>query len=160
MLVGDGRNDSPGHSSQYCTYTLMEHDSNSILSVQVVDKTEVQGKSTNMEKLGAKLGLCHVLDAGVEIAQFVTDAHVQIGALMSKHKIYFKWILNDCSFITHIFFSFLQASVSLPSITFVSANGRQIISRCNFTRNSVLISILWNLYAGTSVFTQTSQDVD
>ena len=107
LLAGDGRNDSPGHSSQYCTYTLMEHDSNSILSVQVVDKREVQGKSTNMEKLGAELGLRHVLDAGVEIAQFVTDAHVQIGTLMSKHKIYFKWILNDCSFYyTYFFFIF------------------------------------------------------
>ena len=95
----------------------MEHDSNSILSVQVVDKREVQGKSTNMEKLGAELGLRHVLDAGVEIAQFVTDAHVQIGALMSKHKIYFKWILNDCSFYyTYFFFHFRKPVwVYLPS---------------------------------------------
>ena len=37
VLCGDGRNDSPGHSAQYCTYSLMDASSNQMLAVEVVD---------------------------------------------------------------------------------------------------------------------------
>ena len=37
ILSGDGRNDSPGYSAQYCTYSLMDVSSNQIQAVEVVD---------------------------------------------------------------------------------------------------------------------------
>lgn len=40
-LIGDGRNDSPGHSAKYGTYTMMESDSGKILDTDVVAVTEV-----------------------------------------------------------------------------------------------------------------------
>ena len=51
-ILGDGRNDSPGHSAQYCTYTVMEHGTDRILALQTVDKREVERKSPNMEGPG------------------------------------------------------------------------------------------------------------
>ena len=37
VLCEDGRNDSPGYSAQYCTYSLMDASSNQILAMEVVD---------------------------------------------------------------------------------------------------------------------------
>ena len=47
---GDGRNDSPGFSAQYCTYTTMDYETDDILHVAVVDIRQVALKSPNMEK--------------------------------------------------------------------------------------------------------------
>ena len=35
VVAGDGRMDSPGHSAQYCVYSVMEHDSSKLMDVQV-----------------------------------------------------------------------------------------------------------------------------
>ena len=35
VAAGDGRMDSPGHSAQYCVYSLMEHETVRIMDVQV-----------------------------------------------------------------------------------------------------------------------------
>ena len=37
VLCGDGRNDLPGYSVQYCTDSLLDANSNQILAVEVVD---------------------------------------------------------------------------------------------------------------------------
>ena len=52
VLSGDGRNDSPGHSAQYCTYSLADMDDNTILQMDIVDVREAGGKSNNMERIG------------------------------------------------------------------------------------------------------------
>ena len=44
-FIGDGRNDSPGHCAQYCTYTLMDCECKSIVSTITVDKRETSLKS-------------------------------------------------------------------------------------------------------------------
>ena len=75
--TGDGRNDSPGHSSQYLTYTVMSHDTKNIVAMSVVDKREVELKSPNMEKVGLNKS---IRDCGED----VTDGHVQIKSLMSE----------------------------------------------------------------------------
>jgi hypothetical protein len=54
ILCGDGRNDSPGHSAKYCMYALMERFLEIIVDVEVVDKRETGGVSTNMKFLGLK----------------------------------------------------------------------------------------------------------
>jgi len=81
--LGDGRNDSPGHSAQYCSYTLMDCHSGSIVSTVVVDKREVNLKSLNMEKLGLQRSLT-LLAGTVNVTELVTDAHTQIAAFLRK----------------------------------------------------------------------------
>ena len=77
--------DSPGHCAQFCTYTLMEKSTKKILSVKTLDKRETEGKSGNLEKAGFIRGMQEVQDSGLKVAEVVTDAHIQIGALMSKY---------------------------------------------------------------------------
>ena len=38
ILSGDGRNDSPGHSAQYCTHTLADMETKTILQLEIVDE--------------------------------------------------------------------------------------------------------------------------
>lgn len=71
--------DSPGHCAKYCTYSMMENDSKKI---ETPDKREVGKKSTNMEKAGFQRALEDVRSSN-NVTEVVTDAHLQIGALMS-----------------------------------------------------------------------------
>ena len=50
-LSGDGRCDSPGHSATYCTYSLMDMNSNLVLSSNVIKVSESKN-SYSMEKDG------------------------------------------------------------------------------------------------------------
>lgn len=75
--------DSPGHCAQYCTYTMMEKDSTKIVALETLDKRETGRKSTNLEKLGFQRSLDDVKSI-VNVQEVVTDAHLQIGALMSE----------------------------------------------------------------------------
>nr|XP_054592512.1 uncharacterized protein LOC107373174 isoform X2 [Nothobranchius furzeri] len=61
VALADGRMDSPGHTAQFCTYTTMENDSKDIISVVTVDKRQTNRNS-------------------------VTDAHMQISALLDPRK--------------------------------------------------------------------------
>ena len=81
VLCGDGRNDSPGHSAQYCLYTLMDTETKKIADIQVVDKRETGLKSAAMEKLGLQRGL-HALAGTVNICELATDASTSIMAML------------------------------------------------------------------------------
>ncbi|KAL4217969.1 hypothetical protein ACF0H5_022707 [Mactra antiquata] len=48
----DGRNDSPGHSAKYCSYTLMEDITKKILTLKTLDKRKTERKSAAMKKMG------------------------------------------------------------------------------------------------------------
>ena len=48
------RNNSPGHSSKYCTYVRMEQFLNVIVDLELVDQRETGGISTNMEVFGMR----------------------------------------------------------------------------------------------------------
>lgn len=84
VLSGDGRNDSPGHSAQYCTYSLADMDDKAILQVTVVDVREAGGKSNNMERIGFERGMDNLLTSSIHVKEVVTDGHLEIAALMSK----------------------------------------------------------------------------
>ena len=84
MLSGDGRNDSPGHSAQYCTYSLADIEDKTILQMNVVDVREVAGKSNNMEQVGFEQSLDMLLASQMDVKEVVTDGHLEIAALMSK----------------------------------------------------------------------------
>ena len=75
--------DSPGFSAKYCTYTIMDHDTNEILSMVFVDKRNVNLKSTNMEVFGFERAMDFLI-GGVIVKEVVTDAHSTITALISK----------------------------------------------------------------------------
>ncbi|XP_052410122.1 uncharacterized protein LOC127956322 [Carassius gibelio] len=85
VLLGDGRNDSPGHSAQYCSYTTMELDSKEIIHVATVDKRQTNWNSNIMEKEGF-IQTVDKLTQEIKVVEFCTDAHVQIGALLNPDK--------------------------------------------------------------------------
>ena len=82
--TGDGRNDSPGHSAQYCTYSLVEQTSRDLVAVMVVDKRETNLRSSTMELSALKRGIQLLKEKGVCVAEVTTDAHPQIVHLFSK----------------------------------------------------------------------------
>lgn len=61
---------------------MMENDSKKIIAIETLDKREVGKKSTNMEKAGFQRALEDVRSSN-NVTEVVTDAHLQIGALMS-----------------------------------------------------------------------------
>ena len=85
ILCGDGRNDSPGHCAKYCTYVLMEQFLNVIVDLEVVDKRETGGVSTNMEVFGLRKLLERVV-AKLVVSEIVTDASTAVIALVRKMK--------------------------------------------------------------------------
>lgn len=70
---------------QYCTYTVMEDQTKKILSLKTLDKRETEKKSTNLEKAGFVKCLQEIQEKGLTVKEVVTDAHLQIGAMMSKN---------------------------------------------------------------------------
>lgn len=83
FVLGDGRMDSPGHSAQYCSYTMMHNDSKRIVSLITLDKRQTQGKSSNLEKLGFQKSMEELAQKGCSVTEVVTDAHMQISSIMS-----------------------------------------------------------------------------
>lgn len=83
-----GRNDSPGHRAQYCTYTMMDDQSKKIISLITMDKRETGKKSCKIEKTCFMKSRNDLLENHINIEEVVTDAHIQIGAVMSKSNYY------------------------------------------------------------------------
>lgn len=93
--------DSPGFSAVKGTYTLMNHETGTLISMQHGDKRQVRYticlycyiiaqlllqvnlKSTNLESHLFKKVLDSVLDRDVSITEVVTDANNQIISIMS-----------------------------------------------------------------------------
>ena len=85
VLSGDGRNDSPGHSAQYCTYSLADMEDHAILQMNIMDVREAAGKSNNMERIGFERGMDKLLTSQMSVKEVVTDGHLEIASLMSKY---------------------------------------------------------------------------
>ena len=82
-LAGDGRCDSPGYSAKYCTYTMMDMDTQKVVDFEVVQVTQTTS-SVAMEKMGFEVVLERLLQKGVTVTQICTDRHIGINALMNK----------------------------------------------------------------------------
>lgn len=80
VLGGDGRNDSPGHSAQYCTYSLADVNTLEIVQINVVDVREANGKRNNMERIGFERGLDNLMTSDIAIKEVVIDDHLEIAA--------------------------------------------------------------------------------
>ena len=62
----------------------MEYQSKEIVDIITVDKREVDLKSPNLEVRGFCKLLRLLLDAGIQVKEVITDAHVQVTSAMSK----------------------------------------------------------------------------
>lgn len=76
VITGDGRMDSPGHSAQYCTYTLLEYESKDIVACKIIDKRMTGMKSANMEKEKLQRALKSLVDSEVLVKGLCTDASI------------------------------------------------------------------------------------
>ena len=75
---------SPGHSAKYCTYTIMDDQTNMILDFQLVQVSEV-ANSSRMEKAGLERSLEKLENSCLQIRVLATDRHPQIAAFMRKN---------------------------------------------------------------------------
>ena len=85
VLSGDGRNDSPGFSAQYCVYSLMEAVTKVIVDIEVKDKRETRGTSTVMEVAALKCLLERLVET-MSIGELTTDASASVIAMVKKLK--------------------------------------------------------------------------
>ena len=85
ILCGYGRNDSPGHSAKYCVYVLMEQFLDVIVDIEVTDKRETGGISTNMEVYTLKKLLERIVGK-LLVAEIVTDASAAVMKLVRDMK--------------------------------------------------------------------------
>lgn len=74
----------PGHCAQYCSYTTMDNDTKEIIHVATIDKRQTSWNSVVMEKEGF-IQTVDKLTPKIKLVEICTDAHAQIGALMSKY---------------------------------------------------------------------------
>lgn len=101
--------DSPGHSAQFCTYTMMDQADKDIIAMEIVDKRECSLKATLLEATGFKKAMRDLDSAGVKVVEVVTDAHPQISSIMSN-SIYFHIVLF---FVVHGFHFGIELSAFL-----------------------------------------------
>ena len=84
VLSGDGRDDSPGFSAQYCVYSLMEAMTKVIVDLEVKDKRETGGNSTAMAVAALKTLLERLIET-MNVAEITTDAP-SVMAMVKKLK--------------------------------------------------------------------------
>ncbi|KAJ8017869.1 hypothetical protein HOLleu_44465 [Holothuria leucospilota] len=84
-IVGDGRCDSPGYSAKYCSYTLMDIESEKVIDFELVQVSET-GSSVKMEAVGFKRCFSRVLDDHkLNVDKFASDRHVSIRKIMKDN---------------------------------------------------------------------------
>lgn len=85
ILCGDGRNDSPGFNAKYCAYILAEQFLDVIVDLEIVDKRETDGVSTNIEVGGLRRLLERIVGKLI-VSEIVTDASSAVIALVRRLK--------------------------------------------------------------------------
>ena len=89
-VSGDGRCDSPGKCAKFCTYTLIERSSNTIIHSETVDKSEVQYKSSNMECESVHRSLTYLKDK-LNIAEITTDPSTAVTKILGSYIVALYW---------------------------------------------------------------------
>ena len=84
-ILGDGRSDSPGHCARYCSYVVMESETGAVLDMQIVDKRETKGISTNMEVYAAEKIIIKLKDR-YKMNEIVTDASSSVAKRITDLK--------------------------------------------------------------------------
>lgn len=81
-LSGDAQFDSPGYSAKFCTYTIMQSDTNIVVDFLAIQKGQYQGE---LEKNACE-ELLNILvnEDNLKIASFVTDRHTAIAKMVRE----------------------------------------------------------------------------
>ncbi|PIK49341.1 hypothetical protein BSL78_13800 [Apostichopus japonicus] len=79
VIGGDARNDSPGHTAKYGSYTFLEQNLNKVIHVELVQKNEV-ANSYQMELEALKRGIAWLQTMELEMRTIITDRHMQVTA--------------------------------------------------------------------------------
>ena len=126
VLCGDGRNDSPGHCAKYCMYALMEQHLDVIVDVEVVDKRQTKGISTNMEVFGFKTILERMVGK-LLISEVVTDASAAIMKMVREMKgnKCIKFLMNVTCIANAVFHYYMLLYISC-GISVSNANGHLV----------------------------------
>jgi len=82
-LCGDGRSDSPGHSSKYTTYSFMDDATKLIVGFDLIQVTQAKN-SVAMEPMGFRQGLDKLLDEGIPVKVVTTDRHPSIRKIVRE----------------------------------------------------------------------------
>ena len=85
ILCGDGRNDSLGFNAKYCECILTEQFPDVIVDLEIVDKRETDGASTNMEVEGLRRLLERIVGKSI-VSEIVTDASSAVIVLLTRLK--------------------------------------------------------------------------
>lgn len=94
-LAWAGPCDSPGFNAKYCTYSLLDMETQHIL-VFVFVKVSETSSSSKVEVKGFRKCLNYLLDLGFRIKILDTDRHVQIRSVMNKISLVgFVFFLNN-----------------------------------------------------------------
>ena len=83
-LSGDARNDSPGYSAKYRTYTVMEMETDTILDFELVQVSETDNNSVIMEKVGLERILKRLDENDINIKTLATDRSPTIKTFLKK----------------------------------------------------------------------------
>ncbi|KAG0427363.1 hypothetical protein HPB47_025583 [Ixodes persulcatus] len=83
-LAGDGRADTPGHSADFGTYTLLETTANRVIHTELVKSTEVSS-SNRMEAEGLQRCLNYLRTQEMSVDILVTDRHSEGKASLRDH---------------------------------------------------------------------------
>ena len=97
VLCADGRNDSPGHSAKYCVYVLMEQFVRVVVDIDVVDKRETGGVSTNIEVYGIKKLLERVV--GEIVCDRDSDRCFHSSYCIGQKNERYSWVVKNCVII-------------------------------------------------------------
>uniref|UniRef100_A0AAV2K1T2 Transposase n=1 Tax=Knipowitschia caucasica TaxID=637954 RepID=A0AAV2K1T2_KNICA len=83
QLCGDGRSDSPGHSSKYTTYSFMDDSTKQIVGFELMQVSQASS-SIAMEPLCFKKALDEILNEGIDVKVVTTDRHPSIRKIMRE----------------------------------------------------------------------------
>ena len=75
IVSGDGRCDSPGFSSMYCTYSLMDTETKLILHSETLKRSEVRLEST----MSCNLDSNYIASVFYRFCQMLSSLHVHYG---------------------------------------------------------------------------------
>ena len=83
-IIGDGRFDSPGNSAKFGTYTIMDSETDKVLSFFIAHVSNA-GNSQRMEVYAFRKVLAMILDVGIIISTLTTDRHKSIKKIMREN---------------------------------------------------------------------------
>ena len=92
-LAGDSRCDSPGNNAKYCTYSVMDIDTITIIHAKTLDKQEASLHSPNIEKEAISRAIKYLHDNRVTIRKLVTDTSSAVRKMIGK---YIRCVMHKC----------------------------------------------------------------